>query len=288
MHVFEGIMLVCFGISWPFSIYKSYRTKNVTGKSIIFLWLIFIGYVCGFLNKLIYDFNPVIIFYVFNGILVFIDIVFYYIYNRKPQHTSAFTLLEVLIVIAIIAILAAMLMPALSAAREKARASVCMSNLKQIGMGLFMYVQDHNGYLPPYYAGPGKAWYDYGSNSYFARQYLGLSATSPKKGGLLDCPSATLGWAGGYYENAYMDYGINQHISEYSTLCRLDKISNPSKKIAFCDAHRYHVGNSPILWPGSYWKDRVNWDHSGGANFLFCDGHVKHFSLEGVESSCSW
>ena len=62
---------------------------------------------------------------------------------------DGFTLIELLVVIAIVAILAAMLLPALSKAREKARQSVCMNNLKQIGLAVFMYAEDWDGYLMP-------------------------------------------------------------------------------------------------------------------------------------------
>ncbi|MFA7237157.1 MAG: DUF1559 domain-containing protein [Phycisphaeraceae bacterium] len=66
---------------------------------------------------------------------------------RKPLH--GFTLVELLVVVAIIAVLMAVLQPSLSRARESARTVVCASNLKHIGLGTMMYASDWTGYLPP-------------------------------------------------------------------------------------------------------------------------------------------
>ena len=74
--------------------------------------------------------------------------------TRRPR--TGFTLIELLVVVAIIAILAAMLLPALQNARETARRAVCMNNLRQLGIGFHAYVSDNNGFLPtPQYSSPG-------------------------------------------------------------------------------------------------------------------------------------
>lgn len=81
-HIFESIMLVCFGCSWPFAIAKTIRTRSVQGKSLVFITLIFIGYVAGIVFKLIGRFDHVIWLYVTNGTMVFTEIVLYLRYDR--------------------------------------------------------------------------------------------------------------------------------------------------------------------------------------------------------------
>lgn len=68
--------------------------------------------------------------------------------KRTPAPQQAFTLIELLVVIAIITILAALLLPALSSAREKGRRAVCISNARQIGIAIQMYSQENNGQIP--------------------------------------------------------------------------------------------------------------------------------------------
>jgi hypothetical protein len=91
MSLFEIGMLVCFGLSWPTSIYKSFRTKKVSGKSPLFLGIICIGYVFGILNKMKYPMiidgvekiDPVIWFYVCILVLVLFDLFLYFLYAKN-------------------------------------------------------------------------------------------------------------------------------------------------------------------------------------------------------------
>lgn len=70
-------MLVCFGVAWPFSIYKSATTWQVGSKSLVFLVALLVGYIGGILHKIFYSFDLVIILYALNGTMVSIDIALY-------------------------------------------------------------------------------------------------------------------------------------------------------------------------------------------------------------------
>lgn len=86
MSVFEIIMLICFGAAWPFSIYKSWKSRSVNGKSIVFLIIVMIGYLSGILHKYLYSYDRVIYLYILNFAMVFIDSMLYMrnIKKNKP------------------------------------------------------------------------------------------------------------------------------------------------------------------------------------------------------------
>lgn len=90
-QIFEVIMLVCFGLSWPISVYKSIKSKSTQGKSIVFILAIIIGYVAGIASKIISaQFTYVLALYCFNLLIVCIDFALY-IFNRhreKVKNTS--------------------------------------------------------------------------------------------------------------------------------------------------------------------------------------------------------
>lgn len=82
MSIFEAIMLICFGASWPAAVYKTYKTKNVEGKSLLFLSLILIGYIAGMTHKVLNSYDFVFWLYVLNFVLVFCDFVLYFKYKK--------------------------------------------------------------------------------------------------------------------------------------------------------------------------------------------------------------
>ena len=85
MQIFEFIMLACFGLSWPISVYKSIKSKSTQGKSVVFIVAIIIGYISGIIGKIINDqLTYVLIIYCFNLIVVLIDLVLFFI-NRKRE-----------------------------------------------------------------------------------------------------------------------------------------------------------------------------------------------------------
>ena len=85
----EVIMLACFAASWPVSILKSLRTKNVSGKSEFFLILILLGYISGVIYKILYNHNFATYVYMFNTLLVAIDLGLYYYYSSKSRCSSS-------------------------------------------------------------------------------------------------------------------------------------------------------------------------------------------------------
>ena len=78
MSILEALMMISFGFAWPFSIWKSYKSKSTKGKSILFLVVVVFGYICGIIHKLLYSMDYALVFYILNLILVSVDIALYF------------------------------------------------------------------------------------------------------------------------------------------------------------------------------------------------------------------
>ena len=84
--VFESIMLICFGISWPISVYKSLTSRSTKGKSVIFTIAIIVGYLAGIAGKIVAgNFNYVFVLYLINLAFISVDFALYFVNRHREQ-----------------------------------------------------------------------------------------------------------------------------------------------------------------------------------------------------------
>lgn len=86
MQLFEFIMLLCFGASWPISVYKSIRSGSTKGKSVFFIIAIIIGYISGIIGKILNgQLTYVLVLYCLNLLVVSVDLVLYFINSKREK-----------------------------------------------------------------------------------------------------------------------------------------------------------------------------------------------------------
>ncbi len=198
-----------------------------------------------------------------------------------------FTLIELLVVIAIIAILASMLLPALSKAKDVSKTIVCKNNLKQIQQISYNYADDFNGFFCKDIINIGS-----GNTSWFnALRELGYVKLQLKNPGIYHCPSATPQLTGDW--DCY--FAINR--GEWTNTFVVDRISfsawktkSPSTFIQYSDT--FYQTSAPVgykYWlQGSYMSTSFLYWHNKRANTVYFDGHVGDVSITEGGNWLNW
>ena len=213
--------------------------------------------------------------------------------RSKP---GGFTLIELLVVIAIIAILAAILFPVFAAARERARATACMNNQKQIATAMLEYEQNYDDTFPQYDSSNGSLWIS-------PLNSLIKTARSQQSAGsnVFICPSTSANPAGGFAPDANTQWGWgsgneNDHGSAIGSYthngwmygCAEASVKSPSQTMfdadgVWIDSWPTHL--QPIAKDGKHpgpnkaGIERIAIDrHNGGINMVFVDGHAKFWN----------
>ncbi|OQA84715.1 MAG: putative major pilin subunit [Lentisphaerae bacterium ADurb.Bin242] len=213
------------------------------------------------------------------------------------KRRKEFTLIELMIVIAMIAILAGLLLPSLNRARDKARAMGCVGNMKQITLATVLYANDYNDYFPPLYNT---------ANFMTAfEKYLNVRRDDikewknqlPSKAKVYFCPddrenaetkTANLSYFCNMYVgcvNYYIVNGMGSATIEAAHAYRLNQVRTPSVKLFFADYFHpdrwvtYMDQNSfPFYTSATFAGNRVaagvSFRHNRQANFSYLDGHI--------------
>lgn len=207
--------------------------------------------------------------------------------NLLFKMRRAFTLIELLIVIAIIGILASMLLPALKSARDMARMTACLNNVKQVGLAFQIYLSDNDGTLPESCEGWGNWGQDYNAKWKVSlggpTTAIGKIRASLNNDQVFFCPSRRTSPAPGsnythalYAPNGFpLRIGGTSPMSFTGTGAKLSQIKKTAETILLAETLQYfpfiYWDNLPLFADGT----NLAAVHLGMSNYSFIDGHAK-------------
>lgn len=180
--------------------------------------------------------------------------------------TRKFTLIELLVVIAIIAIIASLLLPALNAARDKAKSIKCTNNLKQFFLAFNLYSNDYDGFWPAPKSSDG-TWIWKTNIAYYINAQGKEDVANSNT--VFACPAADSNQKRTYGMNYYLNYGTTGY--EYNPV-KIERYKNLEARIIIADADNLFTDVSSFGTDNC--KVNAAWRHQAKSNFLFADGSV--------------